>query len=679
MTNRIEEYINFSLKRLADVIGAELPSEINSDIICGRVLTQSEYVKPGEVVISAGWYEHDKIISEALSKGAIAVFCDNKVKERYPQINVIPVDNPLECVKKFERWREKVCSAKRIAITGSVGKTTTTGLINSVVASSFDTLTHHSMSNSHGAVLRNFQRLMPNHEFWVQEVGGVQPGYVESSACVLNPDVAVLTNIGESHLDKYITKENILKDKGSIEKYLKEDGTVIINNDDELLKNAKFSHNVVRISMENKNCDYFIECVKTLYDGIEFVFSCNEGRFKAKLNLYGDYNAYNGVMAIAVGKIIGVPIETSIKLIAKYNPAGMRQNFRNIGGYRMLIDCFNAEPKTVLGSAETLIKMPLEPGGRRIFVTGHIDKLGTNSKELHRKLGAELSKLNIDKIVLFGGDSDCVHEELINCGYKNSLLMESRSDLDNWLRKNINYNDVTFYKSGQFETALAKTIDNVYGTKLQNEQQSNEGYVVEKDGFKIRIRCDNIAEIEGYVGESEIVDIPKDYEGIPIVRISNRAFRRNLKITEVKIPDTVTYIGQEAFYICTNLNKVQLPRSLKYIDKNAFNYCKKLNEVKIPKGTIHIDRHGFYDCVSLKKIEIPDTVGYFGEDVFHNCPNLTIICEKNSIAAQYCRNKGIKVNYIIKAESNKTGFIGKVKLVLRRLKRNIECNRKIGI
>lgn len=132
--------------------------------------------------------------------------------------------------------------------------------------------------------------------------------------------------------------------------------------------------------------------------------------------------------------------------------------------------------------------------------------------------------------------------------------------------------------------------------------------------------------------------LPADYEGVPVLRIRPFAFSKNQQIRSVVIPDSVNYIGQEAFYQCTSLQTVKLPKNLKIIGKNAFNYNKSLSEVDIPEGTIHIDRHAFFDCIGLQKITIPDSVGYLGDDVIgcskhlHNDPT---VCVGNSEYVQH--------------------------------------------
>lgn len=643
---------DFTLGQLARIMEIKLPVQVNDSLKYKRVLTQSQYCTHEDVIVSAGWYNSKAIINEALKKGALAIFCNYEDKKEFLQENVIAVEDPLQCVQNFERWKLKFFNTKLVTITGSVGKTTTTGLINTVFSSNFNTLTGHSMANSHGAILRNIQKLKSDYKWWIQEVGGVQPGYIESSALVLNPDIVILTNIGDSHLNTYITKENIFYDKSSLERCAKKDATVIVNYDDDILRNANYTHKLITCSINNSNADYYAKDINMTYDGLKFTAVCNitNKYFDVNLKLFGKYNAMNALFAIAAGDVAGIPIENIVKAIEAYQPSGMRQNFINIGGFHIMVDAFNAEPKTVLGSAITLTEMP-KPKGKKIFITGHIDKLGTSSAELHEKLGHDLAKLDIDTIILFAGDSKFTYKALCDEGKNNALLINSREELDDWMRKNISRDDIVFFKSGQFEAALVKSVDNVFGTTFQNEQQFNEGEIVNKDGYKIRIRRDNIAEIEGYIGSDQELILPDNYEGIPILRIRPFAFSKNTKISSVIVPDSVVNIGREAFYQCTNIKHIVLPQNLKIIEKNAFNYNKNLTNIVIPKGTIHIDRHAFFDCVSLEKVYLPKSIGFMGEDVFgfsNNLKhvNLQVITEENYYLQKYMEKHSIKYEII---------------------------------
>lgn len=644
-------YSNLTVSKLAKIIGATLPKGFDGSTKCARVLTQSMYVQPGDVVISAGWYPHSQIIPESLEKGAAVIFCDRETKKAYPQERVLPVDDPKECVFRFEKWRAKPCKAKRIAITGSVGKTTTTGLINAVIANSFPALTHHTMSNSHGAILRNVQHLEPSHKYWIQEVGGVQPGYVESSARFLCPDIVVLTNIGESHLNLYGTKQNIFHDKSSLERYAQPGGVVIINYDDEILRNAEYTHKVVTCSKSDSHADYYAENIRTEQDGTHFTAVCPDGRCEIYLKLYGEHNVYNALSAVAVGRLAGVPLDKIAELLATYEPSGMRQNLVRVGGYSFFVDTFNAEPKTVLGAAETLMQIPVSEKGRRIFVTGHIDKIGEASPQMHEALGHDLAKLKLDKVALFAGDSRYTYKAMVEDGCTNVFHSSSREEMDNWLRENITRDDIVFFKSGQFEAAMAKSIDHVFGTAFQNEQQFNEGRIVERDGFRFKLRQDHIAELCGYTGDKTELVIPATYDEWQVIRIAPFAFTKNYELKSVVIPDAVVNIGQEAFYICPKLEKVKLPASLKIIGKNAFNYCRALKSVEIPSGTIHIDRRAFYDCVSLESVSVPESVGFLGVEVFgagkpEQQKKLRISCAPGSLAEAYAKENGLSLSLL---------------------------------
>ncbi len=228
-----------------------------------------------------------------------------------------------------------------------------------------------------------------------------------------------------------------------------------------------------------------------------------------------------------------------------------------------------------------------------------------------------------------------------------AALRATRAD---YYAQNIRTEDVVFFKSGQFKAALAKTVDHLFGTSFQNEQQFNEGRVVTQDGFRFRLRQDDIAEVIGYSGSGKELDIPETVQGHVVTRVAPFAFSRQRQITAVSIPDTVDSIGQEAFYICPSLQQLKLPARLKIIGKNAFNYCRALKSVIVPTGTIHIDRHAFYDCTALKTISIPDTIGFMGEKVFGADGDAkvecTVVCRQDSYVEHYATENGILCSFV---------------------------------
>lgn len=650
-------YVNFC--DLCKIMDIPLPKGIDPSKAVERVISQAEYTRPGEVVICTKYYNIERSINLAVEKGAFVVFCPQHDAQKYQEANsdkdnhtpVIGVDDPLECIRRYEVWRKSDCKARVITITGSVGKTTTTGLVNSIITNTFNTLTHHTMSNSHGAILRNIQRLSPRHEVWVQEVGGVMPGYVESSARILCPDALILTNIGNSHLDLYKSRENIFGDKTSLERYMQDDGVVIINWDDDMLRDSatKFTHKIITFSVNRRDADYCAVNIVTTREGIRFDVICAEGQVPVELNLFGEHNAYNALAAIALARWMGVPLFRSVELIKEYRSEGIRQHMVNIGGYRMLVDCYNAEAKTVLGAGQALAKIPVEGSGKKIMVAGHIDKLGADSRAMHYQLGKDLAAIKeIDELVFFAGDCRYSYDAAVDVGRKNIRWMNSREELENWMRENITRDDITVYRSGQFEAALAKSIDHVYGTVFQHEMQYNEGTTKESDGFLFRVRNETVdfAGVTSGYNDRNVV-IPDEYDGVKITHILAKALCNKRNICSVIIPDSVNNIGELSFYICARLTSLQLPKNLRIIEANAFNCCSSLKKVSLPDGTIHLGRHAFYDCRSLEEIYIPDSVGYIGEDSFKSCHKLVISCKRGSYAEEYAKQNKIELRYVM--------------------------------
>lgn len=633
---------SLTLGQFSEITGIAVPPYINSAMPVKGVKGHTDNLNAGEIMLITPFYPEDEQIATALQKGAaIIVVNENKALKYQNYINIIPVSNVLDVSAKFTSWVVSLFPAKRIAITGSIGKTTTTGLLNSILTEAMSTLTHDSMANSHGAVLRTVQRLKDTHQAYVQEVGGAFPGYVEASAVGLKPDILILTNINASHLDHYKTLEGILYDKISLERHMSDSGCVFMDYDDPLLRSAHKTHRVISYGINSPDLDYFAENIKTQIDGISFDFVDKAGnRYPIKLGILGEHNVRNALAAISVALYMGVPMEQIVHSIAKYRTEGIRQNFCNIGGYHMLIDCFNSSKESLLASAKTLMSIPLSDGGRHILFMGHIDRLGDTSKEIHEEIGRELASLNIEQIVFYYGDTIYSYKAAKENGVKQAIFIANREELVEWMRDNITIRDIALYKGGQLASRFPLAIDEVYGTEFQKCAQRANQIRFEENNF-LAATVTDVLQINGYIGSPKYIKIPPAIKGRPVKRIAANAFTKQRALEEIVFPDSVNHIGEGAFYVCPRLAKVHLPSQLRYIGRSAFNYCIALKNIHLPQGTIHIERRAFYDCRSLETIYIPDSVGYIGEEAFDNCEKLTIICPLDSYAQKYAEKEKI--------------------------------------
>lgn len=609
------------------------------------VFSHSEHAKQGDVVIVTYVNVEVAQCDEALRKGAQAVFVKNWVKEKHYVGNpaVIGVDNPTKLSTAFLSYVIDLFPAKRVAITGSLGKTTTTDMLKLTIGDAYCLYSHHSMTNSRDGVLRTAQRLQAKHEVYLQEIGAAGPGFVESTAIGFRPHACVITNIANPHLDEYKTKENILYDKLSLERHLSKQGVLFLDIDDALLCNANATHTIVSYALENPDADYRAINIRTIDNVKHFDIVCKDGRIPTKLNVLGDHNVRNALAAFAVGRWLNIPAENIVASLAKYKPQGIRQNLLNLGGDLILLDSFNADATSILGSIKALGETTLPEDGKRIAIIGDIDRLGEHSQKIHWDLGEEIFqvKQHFDVLFCFGEDIKYTYKNAKAHGVEPIFYTSNREELNYWVQSNVTRKDITLYKSGQLLAALARTVDAVYGTDYQLNAQRMEIVSFTSGNHKFKLSWEYL-ECVGIIESVEEIILPEQIEGHSLRKIGANAFSKHRKLVSIQIPDSVVNIGYAAFYICPSLRDIRFPANLIMLERSAFNYCTALESVILPSKTRHLSERVFCDCKKLERIFIPPSVGFIGEDAFLNCSHaLTIYGESDSYAEEYAHRKGI--------------------------------------
>lgn len=587
----------------------------------------------------------------AYKKGASIIFSSKQLYlEDGSPLPCIVVDSPERSFYSVNRWLCQLYSAKIIAITSSVGKTTTKEMLYHVVADSFNTLKNSGNANTYAAISDTIQKLKPENEIYIQEVCGFSPGWVKGGGYMLNPNACLITNVGYPHVDLYGSIEKILEDKMSLVDNLSDDGVAFLNYDDELIRSYEVNKPVISFAIYNKEADYYATDI--IYgDGvidfaINFVDDEKTKSIPARIHMYGEYNVINALAAFAIGRWLGIAEERIVKALESYRSEGMRQNVCNIGGYHLYMDCYNSAPNSVIGSVHSLALMKPENNGRKIVVFGDIPRLGALSEEIHKQVGESLSSEEIDVYFCYGQYAKNTAEELKKANHEVYHTLK-RDELNAWLGDYISRDDIILFKAGH-PMALAKTADQIFGTSFHitdgDVLLENSHYI---DGTNFVARwIDGVVEIQKNKTEITKVIIPEILDGSPVGRIGKEAFQ-NSKVKQIVIPDSIYNIGFAAFYKCLKLQDIMLGSGLKVIERSAFNTCTALEEIRLPHGTIEIGEKAFYMCSLLRQIFIPDTVGHIGENAFNGCKNLTIVCNENSYAEAYAKKNGIKVAYKI--------------------------------
>ena len=243
-----------------------------------------------------------------------------------------------------------------------------------------------------------------HHNAAVFEMGMSGLGEIEFMSEAAKPDVAIITNIGSSHLEMLGSRENIRRAKMEITTGLRDGGTLFLNGDEPLLQGHESDrYNVVYFGMKNEECDYFASNIRSVEGGIIFDMKTPAGVFEnIKINLAGAHNVYNAMVAFTVGLKMEMS-EAEIRAgLLSYKAAKMRQNIYNVGGITVIEDCYNASPESMNAAINVLGDTAKLRGGRMIALLGDMRELGTTTAELHAGVGSYLAEKNADYLFTYG-------------------------------------------------------------------------------------------------------------------------------------------------------------------------------------------------------------------------------------------------------------------------------------
>ncbi len=358
---------------------------IGKDTDITAVVRDNREVQGGELfaaITGERFDGHDFAVSAA-ECGAAALLVEREIKTPCTQI-VVP--DTVKALGEIAKGYLAALPAKRVCITGSVGKTTTKEMCASVLSEGFKThKTKGNYNNNIGLPLTIFG-MDESCEAAVLEIGTNHFGEIFPLADIANPDAAIITAIGESHLEAFGNKEGVLSEKMEILRGLKEDGVAILNGDDALLwgKRNEISHKVIWFGVENRECEVFGEILKNgMFESSFRVFGSDT---VFTLACGGIHNIRDALAAIAVGRAFGMEDEGITRGLASFKNTGMRQDVFEFEGKTIIRDCYNANPDSMRASLSLLAET--ECVGKKICVLGDMLELGENASELHREIGA---------------------------------------------------------------------------------------------------------------------------------------------------------------------------------------------------------------------------------------------------------------------------------------------------
>lgn len=443
--------IRLTLEDFFEIPGAVIYNPDNYKAV-SSVLIDSRKIKRNSIfvaIIGERFDGHD-FVREAIKKGVSAVMINENRYKSFSdlELTVVTVKDTTKSYGDLARtWRRKL-NAKVIGITGSAGKTTTKEMIATLLKEKYRVNKTILNNNNHIGVPLTILSTNEKHQVLVLELGTNHFGEISYSANIAEPDYALITNIGNSHLEFLKNKRGVLKEKVALFKATKKNnGTLFINYDDPMLKNS-FSSYRNRISYSfSSNTMIKGKLLGPDEKGKERVEIKYKNKKISGAFFYGEQNAQNLLASSAVAFELGLNKAQILKGIKKVKNIDKRLNVKNYKNNITLIDdTYNANPES-MKYAIRLLK-DISKGRKKIAVMGDMFELGTAGKKIHKKLSLTLEKNKIDEVVSIGPLMKNLYNELNNVNV-NSKHFSCRRKMEKFLSGHDFENSVILVKGSR--------------------------------------------------------------------------------------------------------------------------------------------------------------------------------------------------------------------------------------
>lgn len=398
--------LNLTFSKTAEIMKGELVSKTPLAKVSAFV-TDSRVVGAGDAFIALKGLKHDahEFIPQVIKQGAVLVVAQ---KERCPQISneavsVIYVQDTLKALQLLAQYHRLNSTLKVAAITGSNGKSTTKQMLKAICSQAGETVANMGNFNNQFGVPFSLLEIQPKHKYGIFELGASHPGDILETASLAVPDVAVITNVGPSHLEFFHDLETIYKTKTEIAQCLNFGGTLVYNADDEYLSRLKTEFKGKSLSF-----GFHPGADLQILDTEKFSFTYKGEAYVLDLNL-ARHDKLNAAAAAAAAIALGLYMDNVKKGLLSFTPMPMRMEHLHQKGVEFILDCYNANPASMKNALEILGHASAEP---RVAVLGDMKELGETSKEYHRLVAREVLDNHINYCFLAGPEMKYAYEKL---------------------------------------------------------------------------------------------------------------------------------------------------------------------------------------------------------------------------------------------------------------------------
>ncbi len=454
------------LSRIAEFIGATdqatsgqtTPGQYDGHAIAQGYSIDSRTVQPGELFFAVKGERLDghDFVEQALSRGAIAAVVEKGQLARYSNLaGLLAVDDTLVALQTLATAVRKMWGKTAIAVTGSMGKTTTKEAMAHLLAIKYRVHRTKGNFNNHFGLPLGLLTLEPAYDLAVVEMGMSHAGEISALARIALPDQAVVTNVAPVHLENFDSIAGIARAKYELIAALPHGGTAVLNADDEYV--GQFGRDlkgkVVMFGMKPTACvpaDVRAENIEVLgAEGTRFDLVSREMRQPVHSPLLGKHNVYNVLAAAAIALEHGITPSEIAAALPSLQPADKRGQVVQVGNITVLYDCYNSSPKALMAAIDILAAMPAR---RRIVVAGEMLELGSTGEQLHRECGRYMAGVHagskLDFLLGVRGLAQPMVEAAGEAGLQ-AEFVATPEDAGEWLASETREGDVVLLKASR--------------------------------------------------------------------------------------------------------------------------------------------------------------------------------------------------------------------------------------
>ena len=396
-----EAMVNMTVKEILSATGGRLLCGSENTIL-EHISIDSRNMKGNDLFVPIIGEKVDahRFIGQAFDNGAAAALTsEHDVMDlARPWIRVEDTKTALQAIGSYYR---DLLTLPLVGITGSVCKTTTREMVACALSAGYSVYKTPGNHNSQVGVPITISEISPADEIGVIELGMSEPGELTVIAKIAKIQMAVITNIGVTHIEQLGSQENIYREKLTIQDGLAEGGILFLNGDDQLLKATEAKKGCRTIYYgTGENCDYRALDVHLEEGFPAFTAAFGQKRIPVRLAVMGSHNVLNAMVSLAVASECGIPMEKAAKCLQEFTGFKNRQQIYHVGGMTIIDDTYNASPVSMKAGLEVLGS--ITKAERRIAVLADMKELGEKARSYHYEIGEYIAEHPIDEVVILG-------------------------------------------------------------------------------------------------------------------------------------------------------------------------------------------------------------------------------------------------------------------------------------